>query len=81
METNINRRHLLGGSGTLIALPQEYFDKYPLETLQLPEAREDDLNDLPERFKLLAGFEAKFGKGYHDMLVEKGYDKHGWHIF
>lgn len=56
-------------------VPQEYFDLYPLETLQLPEQRADDLDDLPERFKLLAGFEAKFGKGYHDMLVENGYDK------
>ena len=56
-------------------VPQEYFDLYPLETLQLPEQRADDLDDLPERFKLLAGFEAKFGKGYHEMLVEKGYDK------
>jgi len=56
-------------------VPQEYFDKYPLETLQLSERRVDDLDDLPERFKLVAGFEAKFGKGYHKMLVEKGYDK------
>ncbi|WDE97317.1 sulfatase-like hydrolase/transferase [Lentisphaera profundi] len=56
-------------------VPQQYFDKYPLESLQLPEARSDDLDDLPERFKLLAGFEAKFGKGYHENLVEKGYDK------
>ncbi|VGO13525.1 Choline-sulfatase [Pontiella desulfatans] len=56
-------------------VPQKYFDMYPVETLQLSERREDDLNDLPERFKLVAGFEAKFGKGYHDMLVEKGYDK------
>jgi len=56
-------------------VPQEYYDLYPLETLQLPEQRADDLDDLPERFKLLAGFEAKFGKGYHQMLVEKGYDK------
>ena len=56
-------------------VPQEYFDKYPLDTLQLSDRRVDDLEDLPERFKLLAGFEAKFGKGYHKMLVEKGYDK------
>jgi arylsulfatase A-like enzyme len=56
-------------------VPQQYFDKYPLENLQLSERRTDDLDDLPERFKLLAGFEAKFGKGYHKMLVEKGYDK------
>ena len=56
-------------------VPQEYFDKYPLESLQLSERRADDLDDLPERFKLLANFEAKFGKGYHQRLVEKGYDK------
>lgn len=56
-------------------VPQEYFDMYPLETLQLPEALADDLDDLPERLKLVAGFEAKFGKGYHEMLVENGYDK------
>jgi arylsulfatase A-like enzyme len=56
-------------------VPQEYFDLYPLETLQLSERRADDLDDLSERFKLVAGFEAKFGKGYHDMLVDKGYDK------
>ena len=56
-------------------VPQKYFDLYPPETLQLSERRPDDLADLPERFKLVAGFEAKFGKGYHDMLVEKGYDK------
>lgn len=56
-------------------VPQEYFDMYPLETLQLPEALADDLDDLPERLKLVAGFEAKFGKGYHEMLAENGYDK------
>jgi len=56
-------------------VPQRYFDMYPTETLKLSERRVDDLDDLPERFKLLAGFEAKFGKGYHNMLVEKGYDK------
>ncbi|MDP6524783.1 MAG: sulfatase [Kiritimatiellia bacterium] len=56
-------------------VPQKYFDMYPAETLQLSERRADDLDDLPERFKLIAGFEAKFGKGYHNMLVEKGYDK------
>ncbi|MEO0416496.1 MAG: sulfatase-like hydrolase/transferase, partial [Verrucomicrobiota bacterium] len=54
---------------------QEYFDLYPVETLELSERREDDLDDLPERFKLLAGFEAKFGEGYHENLVNKGYDK------
>jgi arylsulfatase A-like enzyme len=56
-------------------VPQAYFDLYPPETLQLSERRVEDLDDLPERLKLLAGFEAKFGKGYHEKLVKKGYDK------
>ena len=56
-------------------VPQAYFDLYPPETLQLSERRVEDLDDLPERLKLVAGFEAKFGKGYHEKLVEKGYDK------
>lgn len=56
-------------------VPQEYFDLYPMDTLKLPEHRPNDLDDLPERLKLVAGFEAKFGKGYHDKLVKNGYDK------
>ena len=41
-----------------------------------PEANHyADLDDLPERLKLVAGLEAKFGKGYHEKLVKKGYDK------
>ena len=56
-------------------VPQEYFDKYPLEEVQFSERRADDLDDLPERFKLLAHLEAKFGKGYNQMLAEKGYDR------
>ena len=56
-------------------VPQKYFDMYPAKTLQLSERRADDLDDLAERFKLVAGLEAKFGKGYHNKLVEKGYDK------
>ena len=56
-------------------VPQAYFDLYPPETLQLSERRVEDLDDLPERLKLVAGLEAKFGKGYHEKLVKKGYDK------
>lgn len=56
-------------------VPQKYFDMYPAKTLELSKRRADDLDDLPERFKLVAGLEAKFGKGYHSKLVEKGYDK------
>jgi arylsulfatase A-like enzyme len=56
-------------------VPQEYFDKYPLEDLKLPERRADDLDDLPERFKLLAHNEAKFGKDYNKKVVAAGHDK------
>ncbi len=56
-------------------VPQAYFDLYPPETLRLSERRKEDLDDLPERLKLVAGFEAKFGKGYHEKLVKKDYDK------
>jgi arylsulfatase A-like enzyme len=56
-------------------VPQKYFDMYPPETLQFSERRADDLEDLPERFKLLAHLESKFGKGYNQKLADKGYDK------
>lgn len=56
-------------------VPREYFDLYPLDEVQLAKHRTGDLDDLPERFHLLAHLEAKFGKGYHQMLEEKGYDK------
>ena len=56
-------------------VPQAYFDMYPPESLKLSERRVGDLDDLPERLKLVAGLEAKFGKGYHEKLVRKGYDK------
>ncbi|MED5281248.1 MAG: sulfatase, partial [Verrucomicrobiota bacterium] len=56
-------------------VPQTYFDLYPTQTLKLSERRVEDLDDLPERLKLVAGLEAKFGKGYHEKLVKKGYDK------
>ena len=49
--------------------------EYPLEDLQLPERRADDLDDLPERFKLLAHNEAKFGKDYNKKVVAGGHDK------
>ena len=56
-------------------VPQEYFDRYPLEAVQLPISQPNDLDDLPQRFQRLAHLEAKFGPGYHEGLVEKGYDK------
>ena len=56
-------------------VPQEYFDRHPLESLLMPERQEDDLADLPERFKTMARAPAKFGPGYHKELVAKGYDR------
>lgn len=56
-------------------VPQEYFDRYPLEAIQLPEFQPNDLDDLPQRFRPLAYLEAKFGPGYHEGLVEKGFDR------
>jgi arylsulfatase A-like enzyme len=56
-------------------VPQEYFDKYPLQDLQLPERRADDLDDLPGRFKLLAHNEAKFGRDYNKKVVAAGHDR------
>ena len=56
-------------------VPQEYFDRHPLESLLMPERQEDDLADLPERFTTMARAPAKFGPGYHEMLVAKGYDR------
>lgn len=56
-------------------VPQEYFDRHPLESLLMPEHREDDLDDLPERFKSMAHNEAKFGPDYHRKAVAAGDDK------
>jgi arylsulfatase A-like enzyme len=56
-------------------VPQEYFDRHPLDTLRMPETQEDDLADLPERFSTIARAPAKFGPGYHEMLEAKGYDR------
>ncbi len=56
-------------------VPQEYFDRHPLESLLMPEHQENDLDDLPERFTTIARAPAKFGPGYHEMLEAKGYDR------
>ncbi len=56
-------------------VPQEYFDRHPLESVKMPERRKNDLDDLPERFKTMAHNPAKFGPGYHQMLEAKGYDR------
>ncbi|MFT5131124.1 MAG: arylsulfatase A-like enzyme, partial [Rhodothermales bacterium] len=55
--------------------PKAYFDKFPMTDITLPEHRADDLDDLPERLKLLARSEACFGPGFHDMRVKSGDNK------
>ena len=56
-------------------VPQEYFDRHPLENLVMPERRADDLDDLPERFKLMAHNEGNFGPDYHRKAVAAGHDR------
>ena len=56
-------------------VPQEYFDRHPLESLVMPERRANDLDDLPERLKLMAHNEGKFGPDYHHKAVAAGHDK------
>ena len=55
-------------------VPQQYFDRHPLDELQLPETIEGDVDDLPQRLQLLTRNEAKFGLGYHQQLVDAGQD-------
>ncbi len=35
-------------------VPQDYFDRYPLEKIKLPTVREDDLDDVPEEGRQLS---------------------------
>lgn len=48
--------------------PQEYFDLFPLEELQLTEVLEGDLDDVPERAREIA----HRGGGYHRNVVGAG---------
>jgi len=36
-------------------VPQEYYDRFPLEEIQLPEVKEDDLSDIPPMGVKMAG--------------------------
>jgi arylsulfatase A-like enzyme len=47
-------------------VPQKYFDMFPLDSIQLPKTVENDLDDLGERAKDIAG---RGGK-YHEQIVE-----------
>ena len=49
-------------------VPEEYFDKFPLETVQLPPLLDDDVVDLPERAMEIA----HRGGDYHGRVVEAG---------
>ena len=53
-------------------VPQEYYDRYPLDEIQFPEIQENDLNDLADRFKSLAHNEVVFGPGIHQDLLQNG---------
>ena len=49
-------------------VPQEYFDRFPLESIQLPVVLQDDLADLGER----AHDVASRGGGYHAHVIKAG---------
>jgi len=46
-------------------VPQKYFDALPLESIKLPEAKADDLDDVPELAK------SHLKEGYHKRITEK----------
>lgn len=46
-------------------VPQEYFDHYPLDKIQLPQIKEDDLADVPE-----AGVKIAKPNGDHKKVIE-----------
>lgn len=48
-------------------VPQKYFDLHPLETIELPPFRADDLDDLPP-----LGQRAGIGQGTHAMITKAG---------
>lgn len=52
-------------------VPQEFFDRFPLESIQLPEVKEDDLADIPP-----AGVAMARPEGDHAKVVKGGQWKH-----
>jgi arylsulfatase A-like enzyme len=46
-------------------VPRKYFDKFPLDTIQLPETRDDDLSDVPP-----AGIKMARPDGDHAKVLE-----------
>jgi arylsulfatase A-like enzyme len=51
-------------------VPKKYFDLYPLDSIQLPPYREDDLDDLPAEGKKMAA-----AMGDHIAMQQKGGEK------
>jgi arylsulfatase A-like enzyme len=49
------------------AVPKKYFDMFPLETIQLPPHRDDDLDDVPA-----AGVKMAKPQGDHAAIVKSG---------
>jgi arylsulfatase A-like enzyme len=49
------------------AVPKKYFDMFPLETIQLPPHRDDDLDDIPA-----AGVRMAKPQGDHAAIVKSG---------
>ena len=49
-------------------VPQEFFDMFPLESVQLPKILENDLDDLGQRARDIA----YRGGGYHEHVVKAG---------
>ncbi|MCG8582618.1 MAG: sulfatase [Bacteroidales bacterium] len=54
--------------------PQKYFDLYPIENIQIPEIKEDDMDDLPEMVQRMVA-----GKSRHThqkvLKVENGWKR------
>ena len=48
-------------------VPQKYYDKFPLDSIQLPPHRDDDLKDVPS-----AGVKIAKPNGDHKQMVESG---------
>jgi arylsulfatase A-like enzyme len=53
-------------------VPQKYFDMHPLDKIQLPEVKEDDLSDLPPTGKRWAEQAPGLKPGNHRMIVTNG---------
>lgn len=48
-------------------VPRKYFDMFPLDTVQMPEVKDDDLDDVPEAAQWLLR-----DRGYHQKIVGAG---------